>query len=511
MQLRSTLRAHWALALCILVASLLTFSGCSILQAQAEHERPNNLTVWTSTDLTHDPLGSKSTEQHFITSLENRSLFGLTKKGEIQEELARKYEVSADGLTITVTLNDETFSDDSPITSQDVKSTYTRVMQLGGDFAKLLENIKGSGEAKNGSDFFGIAVPDSNSVIFSLIAPDPFFAYHLAHPATGILPSSTIGAAGAFTFGAHSGLYTAESISNIIDSSTIFTPRDEELPVITIVRKSEADIAKSPSTTDADIILAATTDSDRFEQIYIPELAIASWNLYVKDASSPLADIRLRQAILIAMDNKESIAAYSIRASTPKKFTGDTFDSVACAASCETDKEAAKKLVEQIYPTGNAPTLTIDIEDNAIQQDLAASAAKKLEEIGIPTTVKSHDAMELSNVIARGEVQLFRFGWISEVAVGGDPLVRSFKADSTENVSGVTDATLETDIAAYQSATGFQDKLKDSQAIQERIKDLWLTRPVAHFHKIVTVDKSIENLTFDYYGRASVGDIRISS
>lgn len=494
----------------MLIMCAFVLSSCSTLDEKAEAKSPKVLIVWSPVDYISDPLSGKTSEQHFLTSLENRTLFGLNSKGEIKDDLAKSFSVSDDGLTITVALGKSTFSDGTNIVSSDVKASLSRVAKAGGDYAELLENVKGFGEAKSGGDFFGMDVSSSKKIIFELIAPDPFFVYHLSHPVTGILPAASIGDDGALTSNVHSGRFTTQTISNDINTTTVFEPREKSLPTINVVRKSEADISLKPTSEAVDIVLGATTKSSDFIQQSNPQLAIASWNIYVKDVSSPFANIKFRKAVLMAMDEKESIAAYSTRAIAPTMFTGLTFDSIACETNCETNKKKAKELIGEIYPDGKVPAITIDTENNGIQKALAASAVKKLADIGIIATVDSHDPTELSNEIARGNVQLFRFGWIAEVAVGGDPLVKNYKADSTENVSGVTDATLEEKISGYQKASSVQLKLDASKALQERLKDLWLSRPVAHFHKIVTVDKALSDVEFDFYGRASVGDIHLA-
>jgi ABC-type transport system substrate-binding protein len=471
---------------------------------------PHEIVVWSVSDATHDPIAATHNDEHFLTSLENDTLFGLQENGTLSKHLADRYKVSASGATVSVFLKDKTFSDGAKITAKDVKATLTRLARVGGDISEIINNIKGYGEAKSGQDFFGITTPSTSHIDFALINPDPFFVYHLAHPATAILPANTIDAAGALTFGAHSGPYTAKTINNENNGTTRYVPRDDSWPVVTVVRKSADDIKKAKNDS-VDIVLGEVKNNSGFSSAPIHQLAVASWNLYVKDANSPLANIKLRHAILAALDDKASIKAYSQRATKPTSFVGDTFDSISCGTSCTSDLTTAKKLVKSIYPDATTiPAITIDIEDNDIQKALADSATSRLKTLGIKTTVRTHDPTELSNVIARGEAQLFRFGWVSDVAVGADPLVKSFKADSTENVSGLTDAGLEKKITTYLEATTFSSKVDASKDLQERVKDLWITRPIALFRDMFMINTSLKHVTFDYYGRSDISKLRTS-
>ncbi|MFN8015019.1 MAG: ABC transporter substrate-binding protein [Acidimicrobiia bacterium] len=496
--------------LCV-ISFVLVISGCSTLGGKSKSEDvPKLLVVWSPVDYSHDPLQAKSSEQYFLSSLENETLFGLDKKGNLTYNLAQNYKVSNDGKTISIELGKFTFTDGSLITGADVKATLSRVAKNGGDLSKLLSNVNGYGTAKTGGDFTGIKVIGKDGVQFSLINPDPFFVFHLAHPATGIVPSTSIGIQGDLvSTNIHSGLYSADVISNELNATTAFTPRTKTLPVINVVKKSEEDMAARPDSQKVDILLGLTNPSISFSQISIPQLAVASWNIYVKNASSPFANVKFRKAILEALDEKESIAAYATKAVAPKKFLGGTFDSVECSTSCDTNVKDAKKLLAELYPDGKYPEIKIDIEENEIQKSLADSAVSSLQEIGIKATVKTYNSTDLSNEIARGNVELFRFGWVTDFAVGADFLVKSFKADSTENVAGVADASLEEAISEYQSATTAKSRIDKSKTLQDEIKSLWLMRPVAHFHKIVTVNNNVQNIDFDFYSRVNIGKIRV--
>lgn len=499
---------------CIFVLIIVTVSAgfassCSTT-AKAQAKPPEDIEIWTSKDLSHDPLDATSIEQTTISALEHRTLFNFDQNSEIQPDLAEDVEISDDGSTISVDLKNETFSDGTPITSKDIKATMARIVKLNGEYAENLEEIKGFGEAKSGQDLFGVDDSKENKVVFSLISPDPYFVYHLAHPTTAILPAKSIDADGNLTSDVHSGMYSSDALSNELNAISIFKPRDTTIPTIRVVKKSSDEIAKKPYSTKADIILSDTANSIEYVQKSIPQLAVASWNLYVKDQSSPLSNQKFRQAVLVSLDGKESIDSFSARAIKPETFTVKSVDSIACGIYCDTDKEKATELIKEIYPDGNVPSITIDIEDNKIQQDLAKSASEKLNEVGIGTEIRAHNATELSNEIARGNVQLFRFGWISQVPISADPLVKSFKADSTENVSGVTNAELEKQINIYKDATNIEDKTKASKKFQKQLEELWLTRPVAQFRKVFTINKALENVYFDCYGRIDVEKITLS-
>ena len=350
----------------ILLVSILAISGCSVSKQESKVKSPEVIVVWSALDYSHDPLQAKDSEQFFLNSLENRTLFKLDSKSEIQNDLAKSFEVSKDGKKISITLEDNTFSDGSAITAADVKATLSRIMVAGENFSKLLETVKGSGEAKSGSDFFGITVPSKSKVVIELIEPDPFFVFRLAHPSTGILPSTSIGLKGEYTSNIHSGNYSTEVISNEPNATTVFNPRDPESPIINVVRKSAEDFKSLPKDSDVDIILGDTGKSTKFTQKSIPQLAVASWNIYVKDGDSPFSNVDFRKAVLMALDKNDSIETFANKAVAPESFTPKTFDSIKCEQTCKTDLKKAAKLVKEVYPEGSVPEITLHIENNKL-------------------------------------------------------------------------------------------------------------------------------------------------
>lgn len=488
--------------ICIVLAG-----GCSQLKQESKDNKPEILVIWSDFDYSHDPLQAKESNHFFLSSLENRTLFKTNSSGKIEGDLAKSYEISKDGKKISISLDENTFSNGTKVSALDVKATLSRIMLVGGDYVNLLTEIKGSSEAKSGSDFFGLSTPDSKTIVINLIEPNPFFIYRLTHPATAIIPASSIGLKGELTSNVHSGNYRAEIISNEINATTVFKPRTKDLPIINVVRKSNEDFMTRPRKEDVDIVLGETKKSINFNLVSIPQLAVASWNIYVKDPDSPFSNIKFRRAILSALDQEESIKAFANRAIKPTKFTADTFDSIDCSNSCKSNLNESKKIIKEIYPNGDTPEITIHIENNLVQQELAILAIERLADIGVKATSTALTPGDLSNEIARGNVQLFRFGWISKVPIGADPLVKSFKIDSTENVSGLVDMKLEGEINQYLADTTEKQKLKSSQDIQKRLQDLWLTRPVAHFQKIITISKEISGYNFDLYGRVNLSKL----
>lgn len=110
---------------------------------------------------------------------------GLLKKenGSLTGDLALYWDCSDDGLTHTFRLRDGiSFSNGSPITPLDVKSSWERILRVNSPYSYLFENIKGAKELAAGKamELSGIGI-EGSAIIVELENPDYRFAHKLCH------------------------------------------------------------------------------------------------------------------------------------------------------------------------------------------------------------------------------------------------------------------------------------------------------------------------------------------
>ena len=497
----------------LIITISLFFGGWMLLKEESVNEsnlpKPDVVTVWSMSSIVRDPNLALNESQNFQVSLLYEPLFLLDAKNKLIPNIAKSYNISKNGTKISITLDEtRTFTDGSKITPNDIKRTISRLNILDSKYSKFTRNIKGSGEAKSGLDFFGITT-SKNKITFNLITPNPFFLYSLAQPNTGIIPTSALNEKNEIVSDVGSGSYTIKIDAQTTNDATVFIPRDKSLQTFNILVKTQDQINVADAKSNVDIVFGQASTASKFTRINIPILASASWNIYVKNGDSPLADVKFREAILLALNTESYIDAYGSKAIKAINFSGITVDSVLCSPNCKGNVVEAKKMIKKLFPDGNIPNVPIDIEDSELQKVLAASAKKELADVGIPTTISVHEPADWANVIARGEISLFRFGWVSEIPVSSDSLVDNFKASSSDNLSGV-DTKLENDIEKYETSTNFDNKLKSSKTLQERIKDLYLSKPIAQYVAGVSVYNRINIPDFDCYGRLNINKISLA-
>ena len=106
-----------------------------------------------------------------------QSMLAYDVNSELQPQLAAEMPtVSEDGLTYTFKLKEDvTFSDGTPLTSSDVKYTFTVIADpsYSGRMTSMSENIVGYDEYHNGdaTELTGIETPDETTVIFHIKEP----------------------------------------------------------------------------------------------------------------------------------------------------------------------------------------------------------------------------------------------------------------------------------------------------------------------------------------------------
>lgn len=121
-----------------------------------------------------NPILATTTTDQRLVALVYGSLMKNEADGSTVTSLASQYSVSPDGLTYTITLLPNLrFDDNKPLTSDDVVFTVEKMQD---------SNIS------NTSDYWqniSVSNPDSNTIVFTLPAPDTSFLSHLNF---GILP-----------------------------------------------------------------------------------------------------------------------------------------------------------------------------------------------------------------------------------------------------------------------------------------------------------------------------------
>lgn len=359
---------------------------------------------------------------------------------ELVNSLVEDYTVSDDGLTYNFTLHSGvTFSDGTPLTANDVKYTFTRMLALPDsvqtDYASA---IAGSEAVMDGTatELTGIQVQDDTHFTVTLSVPFAGFLYQLATPSCSIYSEKNVEAAGDafgqdYTQTIGSGPYVVTSWTRdagmTLDANPNYwgTKPDVQHVEISIVpdastismmfQNGEIDLL------DCDAIDAAVVDSTyktQYADRIVTAHRLATTYLALNENVEPLNDVKVRKAIQMAIDREGILSAVYSGEGTisdgifPQGLIGYSQENQGWLTH---DAEAAKSLLAEAgYPDGFTMEIAADSSADAstllalqiIQQDLG--------EVGIQAEIKSYDAASWLDLRTSGNMVSYISTWTAD-------------------------------------------------------------------------------------------------
>lgn len=327
---------------------------------------PSNL------DIRH--TSGAAVEQILIDNI-YEGLVTRSQDNTIEARLASEYEVSQDGLTYTFTLNpDVTFHNGTALTSADVVASYEAV--------RTDTTLQGNAEFENVAS---ITAPDAATVVIALTEPNQNFLFALTGPAglvfqsgdttdlqtaengTGPFTLENWSKGSTITFARHDGYWgdaagVAEVVFEYIPDFTagVNAALDGSLDVLTAVDPNLAPQLEESG--DFALTTGRTTDK-----------ATLAFN----NATAPLDDARVREALRLAIDHEGLVAAVgageTLYGPIPELDPG--FEDLADVAPYDPDR--AKELLAEAGQDDLELTLTIpSFYGTTVPQVLVSDFAK---------------------------------------------------------------------------------------------------------------------------------------
>lgn len=298
-----------------LAAGLLALSACAGAPEQkptasvGEPDPDATLTVGlvlepTNLDIRH--TDGAALEQILVDNI-YEGLVSRTQDNQIEERLASSYEVSDDGLTYTFALNESiTFHDGSPLTSADVVASYQAV--------KTDASLQGNAEFANVA---AISAPDATTVQITLTKPDQNFLFALTGPAGLVFKSGDTTDMKTAENG--TGPFTLERWTK--GSAITFTRYEEywgeKAGVAEVVFQYIPDFTAGVNAAlDGTLDVLTAVDPNLVSQLEDSgEFAITTGRttdkatLAFNNAAAPLDDVRVREALRLAIDHEALVEA----------------------------------------------------------------------------------------------------------------------------------------------------------------------------------------------------------
>jgi peptide/nickel transport system substrate-binding protein/oligopeptide transport system substrate-binding protein len=438
--------------------------------------------------------------------------------GEPRPGLAAAWNVNPEQTVFTFQLAETaTFHDGSPVTAADVKFTLERIAAKDSDTPLLsqLEAVSGFDAYRDGSapGLAGVETPAVNQVVVRLDRPFATFPAALGHPGFGVVPQAKVTALGAGFQDAPvgSGPFKVSAVSpQAVELAQVprAKGRGANLDGMRLVRfdTSDAayqaflggklDVAPVPPGHDAKEVASRGQVESR------PYLGVVFYAMNLKSAD--LADVRLRQAVSLAIDRQRIVA--QVYKGEVKVATGLVAEGVpgraadSCGERCDHDPDRAKVLLAEAFPNGGVPEVAIDHDDDPTQAAVAASIKADLDVVGIPAVIRPHPFVGYPQFLVSGQAELFRLGWVADYPSPDGFLTPLFSSTSPENVTGLASPEVDQALAAARAEPDAARRLALYRDVEQKVLDQFVVVPVAQLEVRMAVAKGVQAFALDPLG-----------
>ena len=474
---------------------------------------------------TMDPAGSIALTYlaYSVSALDE--LLTFDENGEIEYRAAESYEVNEDSTVWTFHLREDAlWSDGTPVTSADFLNTITRALDpaSGSGYANYLFPIENAEAIYNGEaemDTLGVETPDDYTLTFRLAEPCVYFLDLLRLPV--YTPSceryadspdsgwdtdpETSLANGPFCLTEYvpDQYFVLEKNENYWDKDRIHLDRityrffDDTQSMANAYQAGEVDVATSLPSTVMELY-------DGQDDLLVTDL-IATRYIYFNLNVEPLDDVRVREAINLAINREElcqivgtdTEPTYNLIAKYMKdKETGEYFVDGAEQPFEENVERAQELLAEAGYPNGEGfPTLIYSYPTLEMDSDTAQVIQEQLKEnLNINIELNAQELQSNYSSRYAGDFDMIRMNWTADFA---DPYtyLSMLLSNSTYNCSGIQDAEYD---ALVEQSNSESDPAKRAelmhQAEQLAVGEQFYIMPLYAMKSVNLVDPNITGI-----------------
>lgn len=469
-------------------------SGCVTADPASDRDG-KEITVAVSSDTgTMDPAGSIALTYlaYSVSALDE--LLTYDENGDIEYRAAESYEVNDDSTVWTFHLREDAlWSDGSPVTSADFLNTITRALDpaSGSGYANYLFPIENAEAIYNGEadmDTLGVETPDDYTITFHLAEPCVYFLDLLRLP---VYTPSCSEHADSVDSGwdrnpetslANGPFRLAEYVPEqyfVLEKNEYYWNADE-INLDTITYRFFDDTQSMANAYEAGEVDVATSLSSTVmeayegtEDLFVTD-QIATRYIYMNLNVEPLNDVRVREAINLAINREElcqivgsdTEPTYNLVAKYMKdKTTGEYFVDEAEQPFEENVERARELLAEAGYPNGEGfPELTYNYPTLEMDSDTAQVIQEQLKEnLNITIHLEAQELQANYSTRYAGDFDLCRMNWTADFA---DPYtyLSMLLSNSTYNCSGINDSEYDSIVNASSSEA---DSVKRSELLHQ--------------------------------------------
>ena len=353
----------------------------------------------------------------------------LDARGKPIPGMAKRWDVSSDGLTWTFHLRAAQWSDGAPVTAQDFVGGWRRLLdpKTASRTAAMLWPVRHARAISSGAlppSALGVKAPDARTVVVSLEHPAPYLPELLAHPSGSPLPRK----------GAYNGPYILKNwapndritlVKNprFYDAAAVkidtvnFFPTADTLAALRRLRAGELDMQTPLPSTQVEWLRQNMPKALHV----IPGLTLSYLALNMRDPA--LADIRVRRALNLVYDREavaqkvmklNEIPAYSYVPPHTGGYRGGPaldFKPMAYPARLA----AAWRLMQDAgYGPFNKLRLTYSVSGSPDSRRLAAVFQAMARQIHVDVQIQTADFQIILRNLRLGQYQIAYADWLAD-------------------------------------------------------------------------------------------------
>lgn len=477
-----------------------------VLAAACGDRGPANTTLHyylTADPVTLDPALSTDVQSGEVVTTIFDNLVRYDLDGHLVPDLATHWEVDSTGLHYTFHLRSGvTFSTGRPLTAHDVEASILRALASGSRGRQWpLEPISGARAYADGkaSSLAGLSVPDDSTVVFTLDQPLNIFPEFLAMPVAAVVPTPAAADFSQHPVGSGPWKLVSWSHDNLLvlarnDGYWGARPKSDTL-TIRIIPETATQSADF-ETGQLSVLEVPYTETDRWTGLAPDRIkrraAIRDWYVSINTTRGPLKDVRVRQALNLAVDGatilKTILAGRGVLAAgaIPPGITG--YDKARAPYPYHPD--SARALLKAAgYGAGISLKLWRSQRTEfarvaqAIQQNLAA--------VGISVEIVERDATSVRAAVRNGETDLYLGDWYADYPDPENftyPLFNSANKGPGGNYAFLNDSIVDRMTTQLRTTRNEQEKATLARDVDQRIfslapwiflwfpEDMWVTQ-----------------------------------
>lgn len=411
--------------------------GVAVLALALGSSLPARTTHAAGPDLRYLGGEVKTLDPAFISDASDVQLLlqlyaGLTRldeQGEPYPSLAESWTVSDDGRTYTFRLRDGlTFSDGSPLTAEDVRRSWLRMLDpaTGSTAPDVLSVIAGAGERLAGGpeDAVGLDAPDDRTLVVQLRHAAAYFPAITATPATFVVPRSADASGGWQRIGSFvgSGPYLATRMDGanlVMEANERYVAGPPPIGTIEWLADVSSDVATAYADEALDLASISAFDASwiAYDRDLGPALhqgAALNVQYFGFDTTRPpFDDARVRRAFALALDRPrlvglaEGVSGQAASSIVPPALWPQGLDD-----HDQHDPAEAARLLDAAGYADRAAMGTITI--NAAGLNVAPAVAIWREELGVTIRVEAMDFGDYIRSLETNPPQVFTISWIAD-------------------------------------------------------------------------------------------------